>query len=89
MKFVGATNGFIRWPFVVEGMFIGLAAGVLGIVLQWYVYTGLFSKIFTVLNVTQMSISNMMPYLSAGYLATGVAIGVLGSLISLHKYLKV
>jgi cell division transport system permease protein len=90
MKFVGATNGFIRWPFVVEGMFIGLAAGVLGIVLQWYVYTGLFSKIFTVLNVTQMSI--------AGHDALGmsrlvpcyrcVAVGVLGSLISLHKYLR-
>ena len=89
MKFVGATNGFIRWPFVVEGIFIGLSAGVLGIVLQWYVYTGLFSRIFTVLNVTQMSIVSMMPYLCVGYLATGVAIGVLGSVISLHKYLRV
>jgi cell division transport system permease protein len=89
MKFVGATDGFIRWPFVIEGAFIGLVAGVFGLVLQWYVYNGLFSKLFAALNVGQLSIAGLMPGIAACFLAAGAAVGVLGSLISLHKYLRV
>lgn len=89
MKFVGATDGFIRWPFVVEGIIIGISAGIVGVLLQWYGYNGLFVKLFAVLNESPMSIAHLFPLLCLGYIVTGILVGVAGSMISLHKYLKV
>ena len=91
MKFVGATDWFIRWPFLVEGLLIGLIAGAVASVVQFYLYNGLFSRVFNSLLI----ISNPVSYsavalpVTAGFLVFGVALASVGSLVSVHKYLRV
>lgn len=89
MKFVGATDGFIRWPFVIEGILLGLVSGALACVTQWYVYRGLISRLFGVLNVHIMAFGGNYWYLGMGFAAAGILVGVLGSLISVRRYLRV
>jgi cell division transport system permease protein len=89
MKFVGATNGFISWPFVVEGIIIGIISGILGSVSLWNVYTWLLAPLFATLNVAPVNFNNIFVYLGLGYVFSGILIGVSGSMISLHRYLNV
>ena len=94
MKYVGATNGFIRWPFAVEGMIIGVIAGLIA--------TGLLSGIYTLasnndgfinfiskLGLTMLPFTDMLSLVLLVYLVLGIGVGVLGSTISMRKYLKV
>lgn len=89
MKFVGATDGFIRWPFVVEGVFIGLTSGLVGILAEYFIYNELFSKLFTVLSVDLLQYNLMFLYLGVCFVLLGMVVGVFGSLLSLHKHLNV
>jgi cell division transport system permease protein len=89
MKFVGATNGFISWPFVVEGIIIGIISGILGCVSLWNVYIWLLTPLFATLNVAPVNFNNIFVYLGLGYVLAGSLIGVLGSMISLRRYLNV
>ena len=94
MKYVGATNGFIRWPFMVEGMLIGIIAVLIctlifGIGYE-YVASGIENslargKIFTSL----LTINEILGPLVIIYLALGIGIGAIGSAISMRKYLDV
>ncbi len=88
MKSVGATNGFIRIPFVVEGMALGLIAGTLAFGITYLVYTrltGMFSfNIFAGL----IPFASQMWILLGGYLGIGVATGAFGSVLSMNRYLK-
>jgi len=90
MKLVGATNGFVRGPFLFEGMLIGLFAGTLGFFLQWGAYhlvgTSLLasSGIFDLVPFAALA----MPTLGT-FLAGGLIIGVGGSLVSISRFLKV
>jgi len=88
MKSVGATNGFIRIPFVVEGMALGLLAGGLAFGITYLVYsrlTGMFSfGSFTKL----IPFASQMWILLIGYLGIGVFTGALGSVLSMNRYLK-
>ncbi len=89
MRSVGATSGFIRFPFVVEGMMLGLLSGGIGYGLLYFVYTQL-SNVFT-LNGEKISLvafSEVWAVLLVGFLAGGVLTGMLGSAISMRKYLK-
>jgi cell division transport system permease protein len=89
MKFVGATDGFIRWPFVVEGIFIGVISGVLGILLSWLIYEKLITVLFSVLNVTPVNFGAVSAFFWACYVLSGILVGVAGSFISMRRYLKV
>lgn len=89
MKFVGARDSFIRWPFVVEGGIIGIFSGLLGIALQTPLYANLIAKLFATLNVAPVYFSHQFLYMGAGFVTFGVLMGVLGSLFSLRKYLNV
>lgn len=94
MKYVGATNGFIRWPFVVEGIFIGILAGILSLGLVGGVYSVIAEKMVNtnfmqVIGMSLVSFSDMFTLIVAVYLILGIGIGVLGSMISMRKYLKV
>lgn len=89
MKFVGATDSFIRWPFVVEGIFIGLFSGLIGIVTEYFIYNLLFGRLFTVLSVDLMQSSGMFVYLGVGFVLLGMVIGVVGSMLSMHRHLNV
>jgi len=94
MKYVGATNGFIRWPFAVEGMIIGVIAGVISTALLAIIYSlsvendglaGFISK----MGLTLLNFSDLINLVVIVYLVLGIGIGVLGSTISMRKYLKV
>lgn len=95
MKYVGATNGFIRWPFVVEGMIIGIIASFISIVIIGLAYNGIAEQIVNsefmkdVVNMSLVGFSDMLTSIISVYMLLGIGIGVLGSVISMRKYLKV
>ena len=92
MKMVGATNGFIRTPFVIEGLVLGLLGGLLGFLLQWLLYTLLNSSLMDTLTgsfVTLVPFKSVMWPLLASFLGIGVLIGVFGGLNAIRNYLKV
>lgn len=91
MKAVGATNWFIRWPFLVEGIIIGIISAVLsyGIVFGFYCAAEkLFAEMFAILGNTMVPFADGAVILAIAFAATGIVTGALGSLISLGKYLK-
>ncbi len=94
MKYVGATNGFIRWPFVVEGMIIGIIAALISIIIVGFAYNGIAVQAVQFetlqkLNISLVSFSDMFNLILIMYLAIGIGIGVLGSAMSMRKYLEV
>lgn len=94
MKYVGATNSFIRWPFAVEGMLIGLIAGLIATGLLSGVYTlaannSGFINFLSKMGLTLLNFSDMLNLVLLVYLVLGIGVGVLGSTISMRKYLKV
>ena len=94
MKYVGATNSFIRWPFIVEGIIIGIISALLTILIIYGGYTFIISKILGVFNSIQVNVSlltfkDMYQMILIVYMALGIGIGVLGSSISMRKYLEV
>ena len=94
MKYVGATNSFIRWPFIVEGIIIGIISALLTILIIYGGYTFIISKILGVINSIQVNVSlltfkDMYQMILIVYMALGIGIGVLGSSISMRKYLEV
>ena len=92
MKMVGASNGFIRLPFVVEGLVLGILGGGLGFLAEWGLYELLTKKlvgsvagsIFAVVPFAQIA----LPMLIA-YLAIGVLIGAFGGVNAIRNYLEV
>ena len=94
MKYVGATNSFIRWPFLVEGIIIGIVSGLLSVVLIGGAYTGIAHKLaetsfLQMANWTLLNFSDMFNLILIVYLGLGIGIGILGSSISMRKYLEV
>ncbi len=92
MKMCGATDWFIRWPFVVEGMILGLGGALLAFFLQWGLYAGLTSLIdqsggFSL--ITVIPFSSMSLSLLAAFSGVGFVIGVIGSLFAIRKFLQV
>ncbi len=92
MKMCGATNGFVRGPFVIEGMILGLLGAFAAFLLQWIFY----QLVYNLLQDTSgISVITMTPFLSmAGniltiFLAAGFSIGVGGSLLAIRKFLQV
>ena len=97
MKYVGATNGFIRWPFIVEGIIIGIISGAISLVIVGVAYNaaadaiinGATNGIAGMNNISLLTFGDMFNYILLTYLALGMGIGILGSIISMRKYLKV
>jgi cell division transport system permease protein len=92
MKMVGATNSFIRTPFVIEGLILGLLGGLFGFLIQWLLYTLLNSSLMDTLTgsfVTLVPFKTVMWPLLAAFLGIGVLIGVFGGLNAIRNYLKV
>ncbi|MBR4726443.1 MAG: permease-like cell division protein FtsX [Clostridia bacterium] len=92
MKSVGATNAFIRWPFVVEGILIGILAGGLATAALWGIYHLVQSTLATTFDAFGASVSvefrDYALYVLVAFVAIGVFTGVFGSLTSIRKYLK-
>ena len=92
MKYVGATNGFIRFPFVLEGIFIGITSTVLSMGIQWCIYAYAIVPLLSDLSFLSTSIvpfNDMLPSLVVIFGIIGLIVGVLGSIFSIRKYLKV
>lgn len=94
MKYVGATNSFIRWPFIVEGMIIGILASLISIVIIGGAYSILAeqavnSAFMVKIGLSLLSFKDMISSIIVVYMLLGIGIGALGSVISMRKYLKV
>ncbi|WP_308667060.1 permease-like cell division protein FtsX [Allisonella histaminiformans] len=91
MKYVGATNGFIRWPFINEGLVIGLVGSGIASGLVYYGYQLALKKITEagLVFIPFMKTYPFMMYTVLALLGSGAFIGILGSAISLRKYMKV
>ena len=92
MKMVGASNGFIRTPFVVEGLILGILGAGIGFLLQWAVYDFIAQKISVSIaaNLIQvMPFSLLMTPLLIVFLAIGVLVGAFGGAMAIRNYLKV
>ena len=92
MRMVGATNGFIRWPFVYEGFMMGILSALIAFFCQW----GLYSAVVTgVANNDRLQLLDIVPFLqmwkpmAVSFAAAGLLMGVGGSLSAIHKFLKV
>jgi len=91
MKAVGATNSFIRWPFLVEGMLLGVISAIVSLVLEYIVYSVAliwFADLMSTLGGTPVEFLDYIWFFLAVFGFIGVVIGTTGSLISLNKYLK-
>ncbi len=91
MKAVGATNAFIRWPFMVEGILLGLFSAILALGIQYGVYSLASIWLGNILSMLGGEVVNFLDYVWVifGLFAfIGVVIGAFGSIISLNKYLK-
>lgn len=92
MKMVGATNGFIRWPFVVEGFILGILAAAIAFFMEWGLYNLLDTRISA---ADSLNLINLVPFIdvveivAVCYAIVGFVVGVFGSVLSIRKFLKV
>ncbi len=93
MKYVGATDSFIRWPFVIEGIIIGIVAALLSILVLGIAYSlitnAATNSIISTMGIKLLSFTDMTTLLVIVYMVLGIGIGALGSSISMRKYLQV
>ena len=96
MKYVGATNGFIRWPFFVEGTSVGLISGLLAAGLVIGAYALVVNKVGAmsgfwgpILGSCLLSVGQVWPIVLGAFLIFGVIIGSIGTATSIRKYLEV
>ena len=94
MKYVGATNSFIRWPFVIEGIIIGIIAAIITLLIVGVSYDVLAQKlmeaeIVQTIGISLVTFADMFQLLVIIYLGLGIGIGIVGSSISMRKYLQV
>ena len=94
MKYVGATNHFIRGPFLVEGIVIGVIAALISLLVVGLVYNIVSGNlmqtdIVKTIGISLLSFSDMFTMIIVVYLILGIGVGVIGSSISMRKYLDV
>lgn len=92
MKMVGATNAFIRLPFVIEGLVLGAVGGGIAYLLQWGLYSVLTDKIMSGMAsgiIDVISFSTVAVPVLIVFFAVGILVGVFGGLNAIRNYLKV
>jgi cell division transport system permease protein len=89
MKLVGATDWFIRWPFVIEGVIVGAAGGILAIVVLAVTKVALLDPLFSGWSLVSQIRTIAFPALVAILLATSAAVSAVGSGLSLRRFLRV
>ena len=91
MKSVGATNGFVRLPFVVEGMILGILSGVISLFLVFGIYrlVGVqFKDLFDSIQLKLVDFWDYAVYMLLAFIGIGILSGVGGSMITMRKYLN-
>lgn len=92
MKMVGATSTFIRWPFVVQGLILGLLGSLISFVMEWGIYTLFSTKLMA---TSGLSFMTVIPFAAVSipiflaFTVVGLGVGVIGSLLAIRNYLKV
>ncbi|MGN1201756.1 MAG: permease-like cell division protein FtsX [Eubacterium sp.] len=91
MKSVGATNNFVRFPFVIEGVILGVVSGVIGLGLVWGLYElaiSQFGDLLASLNLKAIAFTDYALPMLGIFVLIGVICGVGGSLVTMRKYLN-
>ena len=91
MRMVGATNGFIRWPFVYEGFLMGILSAVVAFLLQWGLYEAMCRGVSTndtLQLIRLVGFESIWRPVAASFAAAGIVIGVGGSLSAIRKFLQ-
>ena len=92
MKMVGATNGFIRFPFMVQGFFLGIIGAALAFGCEWFLYDGLVTNIA---EVDALGLFHFVPFgellvpMVVVFGAAGLFVGVFGSISAIRKFMDV
>jgi cell division transport system permease protein len=93
MKYVGATNWFIRWPFFVEGMILGLMGAIISLGLVYfgysYIYNAISQQMYMLFTTYIVPVNEIIKDMMVIFAVLGMGIGALGSILSMRKYLKV
>ena len=93
-KYVGATNSFIRWPFLVEGIIIGIIAAVITLLIIGVLYDVVIqnieaSRVLQQMEITLLKFSELAKPIAVVYAVLGIGVGIIGSSVSMKKYLEV
>jgi len=91
MKYVGATDWFIRWPFIIEGIILGIVGACISVVILSLIYTMVVSNFTadTMFGFSLVEISYIWKVVVWEFLGCGIFIGAIGSIMSMRKFLKV
>lgn len=92
MRMVGATNGFIRWPFVYEGLMLGVLSAAIAFFLQWGLYAAVARGVGnndTLQLIHIIAFRQLWPAVAGIFAGAGIVIGVGGSLSAIRKFLQV
>ena len=90
MKYIGATDWFIRWPFIFEGIIIGILGAIISITVLYFAYKALYAKasvasIFVIMLDPSVVLSSVLWI----FVIVGIVIGAIGSILSIRKFLSV
>lgn len=91
MKYVGATDWFIRWPFIIEGVIIGIIGAFISVLILNLIYAMLINRLSTdtLFGFSLIGISYIWKVVIWEFLGCGIFIGAIGSISSMRKFLKV
>ncbi|MCI8707981.1 MAG: ABC transporter permease [Dorea sp.] len=94
MKYIGAKDGFVRAPFVIEGLLIGIVGAIIPLIMLFFMYDKAVSYVmtkFSLLNniITFLPVTTVYRTLLPVGVALGVGIGFIGSFFTIHKHLRV
>lgn len=92
MKMVGATDGFIRWPFVYEGLLLGCFSSIVAFFLQWALYAGISTGISasdTLQLLDILPFTDLWAPVLGSFIIVGLLVGIAGSLMAIRKFLRV
>ncbi len=88
MKSVGATNAFVRIPFIVEGIIIGLVSAVVSIAILFFLSNAVIAAVTSILRFQLTPLTDIIWYITGAFVGAGVIVGALGSLLSISRFLK-
>lgn len=90
MKYIGATDWFIRWPFVIEGAILGITGAFIGFIVLYYLYDVVYSRMASALYLINfIKPTYVLTTMSWEFILLGILIGAIGSILSIRKFLAV
>lgn len=88
MKSVGATNTFVRIPFIIEGAVIGLVSAIVSVGVLYFLSNAVIAAMKSILKFNYTPITDVIWYISGAFIGAGIIVGILGSLLSISRFLK-